>query len=78
MSFSISIVTNCSNSGTFQLFKTTVKTREIIRLVASVCLSPDALLVLCVFVSNQETFAIKSCAQRSGAFNVARSLNFDV
>ncbi len=25
---------------------------------------------LCLFVSNQETLAIKSCAQRSGAFNV--------
>ncbi len=24
---------------------------------------------LCLFVSNQEMFAIKSCAQRSGAFN---------
>ena len=48
--------------------------REIIRLVVSVrpsvCpfesgRSPD----LCVFVSNQETFEIKSCAQQSGAFN---------
>ena len=24
----------------------------------------------CVFVSNRETFAIKSCAQQSGAFNL--------
>ncbi len=27
---------------------------------------------LCLFVSNQETFTIKSCAQRSGAFNLNR------
>ncbi len=25
---------------------------------------------LCLFVSNQETFVIKSCAHRSGAFNL--------
>ncbi len=42
--------------------------REIIRLVASVCPSVR-LSDLCVFVSDQETFAIKSCAQQSGAFN---------
>ena len=35
---------------------------------------------LCLFVSNQETFAIKSCAQRSGAFNykIQLNLNFQV
>ncbi len=29
---------------------------------------------LCVFVSNQETFAVKSCAQRSRAFNYSEWL----
>ncbi len=46
------------------------ETREIIRLVASVrpcvCLHSNLLQDLCVFVSNQETFMVKSCAQRRG------------
>ncbi len=46
--------------------------REIIRSVASV--RPSVCLcvcfTLCVFVSNQKKFAIKGCAQRSGAFNL--------
>ena len=32
---------------------------------------------LCGFVSNQEMFAIKSCAQRSGAFNILRTRSVD-
>ena len=61
------------------------KAREIIHLVASVCLSVRLFFCLCskenhhdtwntvqdfcVFVSNQETFAIENCMQRLRAFN---------
>ncbi len=33
---------------------------------------------LCVFVSNQETFAIKSCMQRLRAFNVIIEVDIEV
>ncbi len=56
---------------------------EIIHLVASVRLFVCAFLLepcdqyLCVFVSNQETFAIKSFAQCSGSFNFPAYWSFN-
>ncbi len=64
------VIELCKTFNTFPVIGIFIdcETREIIHLVVSVYLF--TVQDLCVFVSNQETFAIKSCAQRSEAFNV--------